>query len=146
MDAFTTDLTKIGIPTVASGAKFQQNVKNMTVISNAPGIATGTNLPGGNIEFWPNNYGGQNSANVPGASAAVYDFGDGFTDPADGYGSMQVHNHDAKQTIFAINHWVAGANADLGIGNSAGENPDWTFKANGSSYTSKRLRVYVQTK
>ena len=30
---------------------------------------------------------------------------------------MQVHNHDARQTLFALNHWIAGAHADLGIGN-----------------------------
>ena len=31
---------------------------------------TGTNLAGGNIEFWPNNYGPNNSAKVPNASSA----------------------------------------------------------------------------
>ena len=76
---------------------------------------TGTDLAGGNIEFWPNNYGPDNSANVPNASSEVYDFGDQPTDPADGYGSMQVHNHDAKQTLFALNHWSEGSRADLGI-------------------------------
>jgi len=57
MDAFTADLGKIGVPTVASKAFFQQDVKNMNVLSNVKGIVTGDALTGGNIEFWPNNYG-----------------------------------------------------------------------------------------
>ena len=70
MDAFTDDLGKIGVPTVQSGAHFQQNVANMNVYSNVKGIVTGTGLAGGNIEFWPNNYGPANAANVPNASFA----------------------------------------------------------------------------
>lgn len=49
MDAFTDDVTRIGIPTLASKAHFQARVTNMNVISNAPGIAMGTGL-NGNIE------------------------------------------------------------------------------------------------
>jgi sialate O-acetylesterase len=146
MDAFTTDLGKIGVPTVDSQAHFQQNVSNLSVRSNVKGIVTGDNLAGGNIEFWPNNYGPGNSAGVPGASSVVFDFGDQPTDPLDGYGCMQVHNHDARQTLFALNHWSEGAKADVGIGNSTGANPDWTFAANAHSYVSKRLRVLVRCK
>ena len=146
MDAFTQALGKLGIPTLASGAHFQQNVANMNVWSNVKGIVSGTGLTGGNIEFWPSNYGPANSANVPNASAQTYDFGDEPAEPADGYGSMQVHNHDAKQTLFALNHWSEGAAADLGIGNQPakpGANPDWTFSANAGTYLTKRLRVLV---
>jgi sialate O-acetylesterase len=146
MDAFTDALDKIGVPTVKSGAHFQQNVANMNVYSNVKGIVTRTGLPGGNIEFWPNNYGPANSANVPNASAEVYDFGDEPTDPVDGYGSMQVHNHDARQTLFAVNHWAEGSHADLGIGNQPTGNPDWTFAGNAGSYQTKRLRVLVHCK
>ncbi len=144
MDAFTTDASKIGIPTLASGARFQQNVKNLNVYSNVPSIAAGLNIAGGNIEFWPDNYEMTNGGKVPGASSEFFDFGDQPTAPADGYGCMQVHNHDAKQTIFAINHWVNGSNADLGIGNQpAPGQPDWTFASNGNTYIAKRLRVLV---
>lgn len=143
MDAFTDSLDKIGVPTFQSGAHFQQNVTNMTVISNVKGIVTGVNLSGGNIEFWPNNYGPDNSAHVPNASSSTFDFGDQPSDPADGYGSMQVHNHDAKQTLFALNHWRDGNQADLGIGNSTSANPDWTFTRNASHYQVKRLRILV---
>ena len=65
MDAFTTDLTKIGVPTLASGAVFQQNLSHLNVYSNVPGVVTGDDLAGGNIEFWPNNYAGTNSNQVP---------------------------------------------------------------------------------
>lgn len=144
MDAFTHDLGKIGVPTLSSGAFFQQNVTNLDVYSNVKGVVTGTGLSGGNIELWPNNYGPQNSANVPNASGSVYDFGDQPSDPADGYGSMQVHNHDARQTLFAINHWSQGSGADVGIGNQASNNPDWTFAGNAGSYKVMRLRVLVR--
>ena len=144
MDAFSQDLAKLGIPTFQSGARFQQNVTAMNVYSNAKGIVTGSNLPGGNLEFWPNNYGPDNAANVPNASSQAFDFGDAMADPADGYGSMQVHNHDAKQTLFALNHWREGSRADLGLGNQPTGNPDWTFAGNAAAYPAKRLRVLVR--
>jgi len=146
MDAFTDALGKIGVPTVQSGASFQQNVANMNVVSNVKGVVNGTGLAGGNIEFWPNNYGPANSAKVPHASAQVWDFGDKLMGAPDGYGSMQVHNHDARQTLFAINHWKEGARADVGIGNQPKGNPDWTFAGNAHSYKFKRLRVLVRCK
>ncbi len=146
MDAFTDSLDKIGVPTVTSGARFQQTVANLNVYSNVRGIVTGTNLAGGSLEFWPNNYGQANSANVPNASGQAYDFGDEPTDPPDGYGSMQVHNHNAKQTLFAVNHWREGKGADVGIGNRSEGNPDWTFAANAGGWQAKRLRVLVRAK
>ena len=146
MDNFTDSLAKLGIPTVASGARFQQNVASLNVYSNVRGIVTGTNLNGGNLEFWPDNYGPANAANVPNASGQVYDFGDQPSDPPDGYGSMQIHNHDAKQTLFAVNHWREGKGADLGIGNQATGSADWTFAANAGNWPVKRLRVLVRCK
>jgi len=146
IDAFTDALDKIGVPTAQSGARFQRNVANMNVYSNVKGIVARTGLPGGNIEFWSNNYGPANSANVPNASAQVYDFGDEPSGPAEGYGSMQIHNHAAKQTLFALNHWTDGSRADVGIGSQPTGNPDWTFAANAGSYQVKRLRVLVRCK
>jgi sialate O-acetylesterase len=144
MDAFTSDASKIGIPYFGSGEFYQQNVTNMDVFSNVGSIVTGTGLTGGNIEFWSNNYGPANSANVPNASNDVFDFGDQPSDPPDGYGSMQVHNHDAKQTLFALNHWSQGGGADVGIGNQPHDNPDWTFAANAKNYPAMRLVVLVR--
>ncbi len=146
MDAFSDDAAKIGIPTIASGGRFQLNVSHLNVYSNVQAIAAGQNLAGGNIEFWPDNYAQTNGAKVPNASNERFDFGDEPNDPRDGYGSMQVHNHDAKQTLFAINHWLAGGGADLGIGSQTHDEPDWTFAANASSFITKRLRVFVHYK
>jgi sialate O-acetylesterase len=146
VDAFTKDLAQIGIPTPASGARFQQPLTNMTVRSNVPGIITGDGLVGGNIEAWPNNYRPDNSAGVAGASAQVYDHGDDPVDPVNGYGCLQVHNGGATQTVFAVNQWRSGPKADLGIGNSTGKTRDWTFTGNAGSYTFKRLRVLVRPK
>ena len=144
MNAFTDDLSKIGVPTLDSGARFQQKVADMTVLSNRKDIVQGTGLDTGNIEFWPDNYGPQNEAKIPNASGQLWDFGDQIADKHDGYGSMQVHNYGAKQTLFAVNKWKQGENADMGIGNSTGETRDWTFTSNASDYSVKRLRVLVR--
>lgn len=144
--AFTDDVTKIAIPTVKSGAHFQQRVDSLDIWSDVEGLTTGTGIATGNIEFWPNNYAGQNEADIPGASGTMYDFGDSPGPPVDGYGSMQVHNYGAGQTVFAINHWSEGERADIGIGNSTGQTRDWTFTGNAGSYAQKRLRVYVRPK
>lgn len=143
MDAFTDDAHKLCVPTASSGIRFQQSVANITVVSDKQGIATGERIGAGNIEFWPHNYTPKNSANVPGASDSLYDFGDSPVDPVGGHGSMQVHNTAAKQTLFALNNWRNGSNADLGIGNGSGKNPDWTFSSNARYYAAKRLRVFV---
>jgi sialate O-acetylesterase len=145
MDAFCQDSTQLGIPTVSSGAKFQQQVKNLTVVSNVDGVVTGVNMPQGNIEFWPHNYGPANSARVPNASDSVWDFGDEIGPPENGHGCMQIHNYGARQTVLAINNWRSGGDANIGIGNSSGRTRDWTFISNASSYEVKRLRVLVRT-
>lgn len=144
MDAFTPDVTKLGIPTVNSGVKFQQPVQNLVVRSNVQGLPNSDGLAG-NIEFWPNNYAANNSAKVPDAQNNAYDTGDQPREPADGYGSMQVHLAKPSTTVFAINHWVVGNQADLGIGTNKGDgNPDWTFTKTGAQYTVKRLKVLVK--
>lgn len=143
LDAFTDDLKMIGVPTLASGAHFQQPVTRMNIWSNT-GIHNGIGLEGGHIEFWPNNYTAANSSAVPNASQHSYDFGDQPIDPTDGYGSMQIHNATTEQTLFAINHWRRGERADIGIGNRADKHSDWTFAGNAQSYSAKRLRVLVR--
>ncbi len=146
MDPFTQDLKQVGVPTKDSGAFFQTKINNLFVKSNMDDIKNGHFPEGGNIEFWPSNYGGQNSAQVPGASGSTFDFGDGGADTGAGYGSMQVHNYSAKQTLFAFNNWKSGKDADLGIGNQKSGNPDWTFARNAGKYTSAKLVVLVKTK
>jgi sialate O-acetylesterase len=146
MDAFTSDITKIGIPTAASGAVFQQAVANVDLFTDVQSLTAGRNLQSCNIEFWPHNYATPNTAATPGASDTVYDGGDEMVEPREGYGSMQVHNHAAGQTIFAINNWRAAAAADIGIGNSSGDTRDWTFSGSSRAWQSKRLRVFVRPK
>ncbi|MCW1916142.1 GDSL-type esterase/lipase family protein [Luteolibacter sp. GHJ8] len=147
MDAFTGGRHHIGIPTTASGAVYQQNVTNLEVLSNAPGIVTGTTATGGNIEFWPHSYTQANGIAIPNANAGTYDTGDTRTTGT--YGSMQVHNHDAgaNQTIFALNHFGAdGSVLDLGIGNNTAPvdgGVDWTFAANAGNYSKRTLHVLV---
>ena len=150
MDAFTTDLAKLGVPTVASKAKFQTKVSHMNVLSSDPRITAGNDLAG-NIEFCPHNYGPRNAAGIPNASDGVWDFGDEISDPEDGYGCMQIHNFNAKQTLFALNNWKASSGADLGIGNSdprasGGRTLDWTFNHNAAQYVVKQLKVLVRLK
>ncbi len=141
-EGFTDQADKIGIPDLASGEFYQQDVTNMNVASNVEGIVTGTGLSGGNIEFWATNYGTSNGANVPGASGSTYDFGDAYN--SGDYGSMQIHNHEAGQTLFAYNAWGGTTRtSDLGIGNRSTDHPDWTFSGNAGSYTVKNLYIFV---
>jgi len=139
-DTFTSDIKKIGFPTFASGAVFQEYVTNMNVASSIPSL----NAEGitGNIEFWPNNYGQSNSKGIAGASDSVYDLGDARSGSGN-YGSMQVHSSELGETIFAINRWNSNTAVDIGIGNNPSGNPDWTFAVNGGSYSTKRLEVFV---
>lgn len=137
MDAFTSDPRRLGVPT---GWTFQQRVTRLRVESNAAAVTAGE-VPEGNLEFWPGDYRGGNVANVPGARDDIYDCGD---EPHPGeYGSMQVHDFAARQTLFALNHWRTGDKADLGIGNAPGQHPDWTFTGNAGDYQLRRLRVFV---
>lgn len=144
MDAFTDDAKKLAVPVFGSGIMFQQNVKNLNLLTNEKSLKSGT-YPDGNVEMWPNNYAGSNGANVPGANSNVYDFGDKLdTNTVDGYGCMQVHLTKQKQTVFAINNWRSGNGCDLGIGNRPEQqHTDWTFARNGSQYPTKRLRILV---
>ena len=145
MKAFTDDPTQIGVPTAKSKIRHRRNLESMDVYTDVDGVTSGEGITTGNIEFWPDNYAPLNSGNVPGASRDAYDFGDHPLEPRDGYGSMQVHNHGTGETLFAINHWKQGADADIGIGNSSGQNPDWTFSRNAGSYDLARLRIFVRT-
>lgn len=143
MDAFTDKISHIGIPTFASGAFYQTEVKNLEVISTTS--ASFGKLERGVVEFWPSNYSPEKKLPLPGASNSLFDFGDTpAAARANGYGSMQVHDLVGKKTLFAINNWNKGTDADIGIGNCPGQHPDWTFSGSAKDYTSKRLRVYVR--
>jgi sialate O-acetylesterase len=143
MDAFTDDLSKVGVPAFNSGASFQRGVNNVVVYTNVPGVPNAEGRRG-NIEFWPNNYGKANTAKVAGATDQFYDTGDQISSKDDGYGSMQVHLADPSVTLFAINNWKS-TTPDIGIGtNTTGGEPDWTFTGSGKLYPFKQLKVYVR--
>ena len=144
MDAFTQEARKTGVPTVASGAFFQQAVKGLAIASNVKGVPSGEGLGDGGLEFWPSNYGPRNARPVPGASNEAYDFGDGDAQPGvKGYGSMQVHFPAGKLTLLAFNRWGPEGAAEAGLGNSPQGHPDWTFTGNAGQYTLRRLTVLV---
>ena len=144
MDPFTSNKTQLGVPTFASGARFQQAVGRLDVISNVPGVVNGSGLTGGNIEFWPTGYLTNNAAGVPGADPTTYDFGDA-AEAGGSYGSMQIHNAEAAQTLLALNAWGAdGRVLDLGIGNSPDASPDWTSAGNAATYSKRTLHVMVR--
>ncbi len=151
LDPFTQDIKKIGVPMADAQAMFQQKVSNLNVKSNVQGVITGT-IPEGNIEFWPNSYSPSNAANIAGASDNLYDFGDVInTQSTVGYGSMQIHNYAAGQTIFAFNNLLKGKDADVGIGNQPPaapgapvKHPDWTFSKSAQNYDKGILAILVQ--
>jgi sialate O-acetylesterase len=146
-DTLTAQANKTGVPNDVSGEFYQAYLSNMNVESNVAGVVTGTGIATGNIEFWSTNYSPPSSAGVPGADGTKYDFGD-RPDPG-GYGSMQLHNYGASQTLMAYNQW-GGNGIDAGIGNDpntgrANYSPDWTFASNGGIYSAKLLEVYVHS-
>lgn len=141
MDAFTTDAAKLGVPTAQSGAFFQQPVRNVNLRSSNILPATGLT---GFLEFWGSDYYPANALNVSNGSGSQYDWGDSAAPGAAGYGSMQVHNPAGRQTLIAFNGWGgAGLINDVGIGNSAGQHPDWTSAQNADEFGGKLLQVYV---
>ena len=142
MDAFTDDASKIAIPTLSSGALFQQRVTNMNVWSNVDGVPTGTGR-NGNIEFCPYNYAPGRTLGLESASDAVYDADDTFADNGT-YSCMQVHDSDTATPLLCFNGWCGGT-SEIGIGKApAGYQPDWTmYKTVDLWPKRRRLEVYV---
>ena len=144
MANFATTLTQLGIPNPSTNnVSFHRNVSSLNVASNVTGVTTGTNLGIGRIEMWPSDYATNNIDGVAGASSSTYDFGD---EPVSGnYGSFQVHNVTAGQTVLAYNNWGSnGGNSDIGIGSNAGTGqPDWTFRNNAGNYSVKRITILI---
>ena len=147
MDNFASTLAGLGVPNPgANNVTLHQSVRNLSVFASAnAGLTTGANQGDGRLEMWHTNYVPNNNDNVPGASASSYDLGDSPS-PTGGYGSFQVHNLAAAQTVFAYNNWGAANNSgDIGIGNQMGGNgnPDWTFASNAASFSVKRITILV---
>ena len=80
---------------------------------------------------------------VPGASNTLFDWGD--TPVAGDYGSMQIHNVPAGQTLLSFNRWGGtGGAADVGIGNNPVDDPDWTLSGLAPVYPIKAIQVFVK--
>jgi hypothetical protein len=144
MNKFNTTNAQLRIPFAGTGLFFQQQVTGMNVFSSAgSGVTSATGI-NGNIEMWPNCYSPGLGLGSIGGNSGNYDFND-VADGTDCYGSFQVHNFGAAQTIFAYNSFIGGGNDDLGIGNAtSGPHPDWTFTGNAGSYATKVLYICVQ--
>ncbi|MBQ9431966.1 MAG: hypothetical protein IJU44_10495 [Kiritimatiellae bacterium] len=144
MDAFTKDAKLLGVPCRA-GNIFQTKVANLTVRSNIGGVKAVTDFDGGNIEFWPNNYGTGTALAGIGGDKDTYDFNDIPNPPEIGYGAMQVHNWKDGIVVWVLNNFNSGNTVDAGIGNNEfNGNPDWTFMGNGTDYKTRRLTIYVK--
>ncbi len=133
---------KLGVPSNGpNGSHVATNtaVTDMTVISNIPGVQNGSGLAGGKLEFWPSSY-------TVGANG-VFDHDDAAWDATSGYGSMQIHNAAAGQTLLAYNDWGGnspGSSSEIGAGVNPGlGSPDWTFSDSGTAYTTRLLQVLV---
>jgi hypothetical protein len=145
MTAFTNNPAFLGVPVAVKGATFQLCAQDVNVFASTnTGLVTGTHITTGNLEFWGYNSNPTNAAGIPGASDTAYDFGDQIS-TVGYYGSMQLHNYAAGQTLFAFNHWGRSGADDIGIGNCACANPDWYFSSSAATWNVKRLYVLVLT-
>jgi hypothetical protein len=128
-------LSRLRFPSLSNAFAIQDNVTNMSVDSNYPTV-TNTSSTIGRLEIWPWDYG--KGAQI-GGDNSKYDYDDTHTGGQD-YGSMQVHNLSAAQTVMAWNNH-GDSNPDIGLGNNpanTGNNkhPDWTFSGGSSLGTS----------
>ncbi len=152
MDAFTNDLSKIGVPTANTGIFWQQTVKNLEVTSNVPaseGIITSGTAHTGYLEFWPSNYGPTKGSVIGNGSSAIYDINDSGSNTSSGHGSMQVHNLDTGETVFAVNHFNGTKQYGIGTNpnpstNGNGSQADWTFDENKSGYKIANIYTFVR--
>ena len=160
MDAFTDDLSKIGLPTKRRLNDFQEYVTNLSVRayrSDDHLYVTPGDFPDGNIEFCWHDFSQTNSKGIPNANPDgnnVYDWGDSWTfTTKPGYGCLQVHNYRESQVVLSVTRTGASAGpttlrtASLGIGNryeQADAEKDWTTAANGASFTTSDLYVFVR--
>jgi hypothetical protein len=117
-DTFTQDLAQLGVP--RKDKIYQQFVHNLDVRSNVAGVPATNGCETGNIEFWDWDYTSTDNQGIPGGSNTAFDFADSRSGARRGrYGSMQVHNWGAGQTLWAINRFNSSSeNVCIGIGNS----------------------------
>ena len=146
--SLTTRADKLGVPTFSSGTVYNQLLTDVEVQSNHENLSSLGVIDTGVIEFWGTNYGTSNSLGVPNGDDSSYDFADAqWNSDSAGYGSMQIHDYESGQTLFAYNAWGSSNTDEVGIGSNPNidENPDWTFTSNSAEYDVKRLTVLVRS-
>jgi hypothetical protein len=126
-------LSRLQFPSLSNGNEIQRTVTNMSVASDYPTV-TNTSSTSGRLEIWPWNYSATAQNNI-GGDNSKYDFDDTHIGGSgnNNYGSMQVHNLSAAQTVMAWNrHYVS--NPEIGFGNNPANDghPDWTFSGGSS--------------
>ncbi|MBX3223338.1 MAG: hypothetical protein KF795_22690 [Labilithrix sp.] len=133
LDPFTPDASRLGVPV---DWVFQEPIANVIVRSfsdNQEDVLVPTT---GNMEFWSHCYseGGDGR----------FDHADDRGEPADCYGSMQLHV--GERPVLSFNRWSqSDPELDLGIGPSpTPTRPDWTFAKNSRTFTTRLLEVYVR--
>lgn len=152
MEAFTDQVVELGIPhNLDNPVVHQRNVENLNVFSNVTGVVTGSFLGTGHVEMWPSDNSREDTYGVFGANDDRFDWGDGSPATDAGYGSFQVHNPIAKQTVFAYNRWGRDGNYDdVGIGTQPllegmdPYEPDWTYARNANTFSSRKLVILVR--
>ena len=149
MDAFSPRSADLVLRGDVKMPNVRTVVSNLCVRTNADKPIAAKDATGF-VEFYGSNY-GTATENVPaGGDAKKHDFNDTptqVTNQTPGYGCIQIHNLAKKATVLAFNHFNNDqVPCDVGLGNSSGEHPDWTFARNAGSYAARRLSVWVKTK
>ncbi len=118
-------LSSLQFPTILNGNVIHRSVDNMSVSSNYPTV-TNTSSTIGRLEIWPYNYSATANSGI-GGNSSKYDFDDTHTGNSS-YGSMQVHDLTASQTVMAWNRH-SSSDPDIGLGNNPdlSGHSDWTF-------------------
>ena len=146
--SITTSVDELGVPTFNSGIVHNQLLTDVEIQSNHQNLSSLGVINTGVIEFWGTNYGTTNDLGVPNGDDSTYDFADSqWTPDSAGYGSMQIHDYDSGQTLFAYNAWGGSDIDDLGIGSNPNvdEGSDWTFASNAAEYTLKTMTILVRS-
>ena len=125
--SLTTQPDELGVPTFSSGIVYNQLLTDVEIQSNHENLSSLGVIDTGVIEFWGTNYGTSNTLGVPNGDDSTYDFADSqWGSDSAGYGSMQIHDYESGQTLFAYNAWGSSNTDEVGIGSNPDqdENPD----------------------
>jgi len=151
-DTLFTDVEELSLLPPGTPRTVQQYVDNLYVLASPGAQLVHGDFPDyGIIEFWPYGYLQDNTQGFTNASPHVYDHGDRVY-PLARHGCLQIHIGDTDgdgpgtdaRTVLAYNGWAADEIDDVGVGSSAGQNKDWTYKDNTDWYEVKRLTVLVR--